>query len=634
MKKIFLFAAAAALLTACSSEELSNSEVAQQNNAETPVAFSIYTPRNVTRAGLPKEITTGSLQTGAHKDAGFGVFGYYTDGEDYASANTFPNFMYNQQVKWDGSHWKYEPVKYWPNEYGQSATSDDVDRVTFFSYAPWITVTPSTGVPVFEEMTTDAQFNSFVEGLNITYAKTTEDVVSDQASYIKYLAQNCYTGSTDPADLKLYIEETYHHAAFADIAEAITYVVSLNLKYIKKVETVKVNTLATYQVYIDDINGYAPNTTTAEIAKTMLNELNKKQIQGKNITALTKNNGIGDPVAKYVVDAEPSKSVDLLWGVAAADYTTTWGPAKAEVKKDFPFIDLLKPNSPDGSAAADGKVKFNLRHALAKLNVTVDYFDDGTDYHQVGNLEASNQTKIFIRAIKIGGFTMKGALNLNNADNGKYASTVIGTNTYEGTPIPNWKAYDGLNEIENEDEEVWFKDGRRDGSEGVIGAVASNEKYIGINPNLIQSSPYVLAYDANKNIAFDTEWSTVNKGVTKTAVNLFGNDATGSRSAEPIYVIPRNQDIDIEIIYDVETVNPKLTGTLSDGKTKGLSIKNDIRKTSREVFGGTGNQSIKMQAGVFYTIHIHLGMTSVKTEATVQDWDKAAGIAVLPANQN
>ena len=164
--------------------------------------------------------------------------------------------------------------------------------------------------------------------------------------------------------------------------------------------------------------------------------------------------------------------------------------------------------------------------------------------------------------------------------------------------------------------------------------VASSEKYIGINPNLIQSSPYVLAYDANKNIAFDTEWSTVNKGVTKTAVNLFGNDATGSRSAEPIYVIPRNQDIDIEIIYDVETVNPKLTGTLSDGKTKGLSIKNDIRKTSREVFGGTGSQSIKMQAGVFYTIHIHLGMTSVKTEASVQDWDKAAGIAVLPANQN
>ena len=227
------------------------------------------TPRSVTRAGLPKEITTGSLQTGDHKDAGFGVFGYYTDGEDYASANTFPNFMYNQQVKWDGSVWKYEPVKYWPNEYGQSATSDDVDRVTFFSYAPWITVTPSTGVPVVEEMTTDAEFNTFVEGLNITYAKTTEDVVSDQASYIKYLAQNCYTGSTDPADLKLYIEETYHHAAFVDIDAAIAYVVSLNLKYIKKVEAVTVNTLDKYQVYIDDINGYAPNTTTAEIAKAL-----------------------------------------------------------------------------------------------------------------------------------------------------------------------------------------------------------------------------------------------------------------------------------------------------------------------------------------------------------------------------
>ena len=630
MKKIFLFAAAAALLTACSSEELSNSEVAQQNNAETPVAFSIYTPRSVTRAGLPKEITTGSLQTGAHKDAGFGVFGYYTDGEDYLAANTFPNFMYNQQVKYDGGEWKYEPVKYWPNEYGQSATSDDVDRVSFFSYAPWITVTPSTGVPVIEPI---INYNKFVEDLNISYAEITEDKVNDKASYIKYLAQNCYTGSTEDADLLLYINETYSKTE-TDIDAAITNVIApLELKYVKAVAAKTVATLDDYKAYVDYINGLAPNTTTDEIAKAKLDDINKQQIQGKNITALSRNTATGDPIVKYAVDVEPSKSVDLLWGVAAADYETTWGPAKAEVKKDFPFIDLLKPNEPTGTTgAADSKIKFNLRHALAQLNVTVDYFDDGTSYNAVGDLEATNQAKIFIREVKIGGFTMKGALNLNNTDNGKYTNTQIGTATYNATPIPNWKAYDGLNEIENDDEEIIFKDGRRDGSEGVLGATA-NEKELGLNPNLIQSSPYVLAYDAKNNIVFDTNWSAANLGVTKKTVNLFGNDKEGTNQAMPIYVIPRNQDIDIEITYDVEVVNPKLTGTLSDGKTKGLSIKNCIRKTSAQVFKANAGQSVKMQAGVSYTIHLHLGMTSVKTDATVEDWVATEGTAELPANQ-
>ena len=629
MKKIFLFAAAAALMAACSSEELSYNAPEQTTDGDA-INFSIYTPRSVTRAGIPEEITTASLQTGKHASAGFGVFAYYSDGEDYASANTFPNFMYNQQVTYDGSVWKYEPVKYWPNEYGQSAISDDVDRVSFFSYAPWINVTPSTGVAVIDPIT---DYSTFVKDLDITYAKTTEAKVNDKTSYIKYLAQNCYTGSLEEADLKVYIETTYAQPAFADFAAAMTYVTSLNLPYIQKVEAVTLAKLDDYKAYVDYTNGLTAGTTTDDIAKAMLDDINKQQFQSKNITALTKNTATGDPVVKYAVDVEPSKSVDLLWGVAAADYDTQWGTATAHVAKDYPFVDLLKPNEPTGTAgAADSKIKFNLRHALAQLNVTIDYFDDGTTYNAVGDLEASKQTKIFIRQIKIGGFTMKGALNLNNSENGKYANTVIGTNTYEGTPIPNWKAFDGLNEIENEDEEIIFKDGRRDGSEGVIGATA-NEKYLGLNPNLIQSAPYVLDYDANNNIIFNTQWSTVNKGVTTTTVNLFGNDADGSSAAAPIYVIPRDQAMDIEITYDVETVNPKLTGVLSDGKTKGLSIKNCIRKTSAQVFGASAGQSVKMQAGVSYTIHLHLGMTSVKTEADVQAWTTSTGTAVLPDNQ-
>jgi len=538
MKKIYLFAAAAALLTACSSEELSNTEVAQQNSAESPVAFSIYTPRNVTRAGAPSTIDDTSLKTGGHADYGFGVFGYYTNATDYVTANTFPNFMYNQQVTYDGSNWKYEPVKYWPNEFGNAATSDDIDRVTFFSYAPWTRVNVSTGIPAVPAIT---DYDAFVAGLNI---KIGADVIA---------------------------------------------------------------TLADYKTEF----GYADE----DDAKAALDDINKDLIQGTNIAQMTRNTATGDPIIKYAVDTNPISSVDLLWGVAAADYETTWGTTKlSDVKEGFPFIDLVKPSEPTGTGAADSKVKFNLRHALAKLIVTIDYKDDtatpGTLYTPEADKLNNKETKIFVRQITIGGFVMKGALNLNN--------TIINK--------PNWKNFDGSNEITYEP--VTFKDGRRDGKEGTADGAATNETYLGLNPNILQRTPYEI--DAADNTKFDADWTAKNTGVTASTVNLFGRGNENFKEADgnaAIFVIPMDQPMDVEIVYDVETINPKLNDKLSDGITNGSTIENKIRKLN--VVGE------KMTAGHFYTLNIHLGMTSAKFEATVQDWiDGHDGTAELPANQN
>ena len=516
MKKIFLFAAAAALLTACSSEELSNSEVAQQNNAEkTPVAFSIYTPRNVTRAGEAGMQTT--ITVGDAAKSGFGVFGYYTNNGNYVETST-PNFMYNQQVKGDGdgtaapTKWQYEPVKYWPNEYGQSAIADEIDRVTFFAYAPWTRVVPSTGIPA------------------------------------------------------------------AGVGE-----------------------------------------------------------DEKGITAMTKNTGAGDPIIKYVVDTDPATSVDLLWGVYAGNepYKTTWGTATATVQPGMPFIDLLKPNNPATtdyteyattttpySVNTDNKVRFNLRHALSKLFVTIDYFDDALTYGTTGKLEASKETKIWVREVKIGGFMMKGALNLNN--------------TTSGANKPNWKAYDGTSDLEYE--ETIFKDGRKDGSEGTPDGEATNEKYAFLNPDLIQSTEYKLStIDDTK---FDNTWSDANTGVTVESKNLFRTwdtanskwiGASTTAGKGDIFVIPMNKPIDVSIVYDVETTNKKLAEKLSDKLTPGKSIENKIFKTSAEIFGTATN----MEAGKYYVLHLHIGMTSVKVEAEVMPWDdQNPGTATLPANNN
>ena len=337
MKKLFFFAAAAMMMAACTSEELNVKEAQQAVQDNAAVNFDVYTLRGVTRAGTPGTITTESLKTGDHSQDGFGVFAYYTDSKTY-DQNAIPNFMYNQQVKWDAttSKWTYEPVKYWPNEFGDAAKADEVDYVTFFAYAPWTKFQPTTGKP---------------------------DV----------------TGVTD-------------------------------------------------------VDSW----------------------QNKNIVSVKKNSENGDPIVKYVVDTNPATSVDLLWGVNADE--EGWAPLDGTVTdavntKGLPFINLTKPVTPFD--AQGGKIKFNLRHALAKVKFTIDYIaDDNTpsptadnyDPTVAPNLIDSTQTRIFVRWIEIDGFALKGALNLNNEDPDK----------------PLWKSYeDGIKELIFPDA-IRFNDGRKD----------------------------------------------------------------------------------------------------------------------------------------------------------------------------
>ena len=145
MKKnlFFVAAASALLLTACSSE----SEVAQsapQQSGPMAIAFDDYVP-DVTRAGKTGAMTTTTLKAEFASGGGFGVFATYSDDGDYV-ATKGPNFMYNQKVTWDGTAmgWKYEPLKYWPNETQDDSQTNPatmgsrVDKLSFFAYAPYV----------------------------------------------------------------------------------------------------------------------------------------------------------------------------------------------------------------------------------------------------------------------------------------------------------------------------------------------------------------------------------------------------------------------------------------------------------------------------------------------------------------
>ena len=103
----------------------------------TPVGFSAYARRGVTRSGYAGSLDLTQLEKSEADGGGFGVFAYYTDLKRY-DQTYIPNFMYNQKVLKNGGNWEYQPVMYWPNESGLDAQSDDEDKVSFFAYAPYV----------------------------------------------------------------------------------------------------------------------------------------------------------------------------------------------------------------------------------------------------------------------------------------------------------------------------------------------------------------------------------------------------------------------------------------------------------------------------------------------------------------
>ena len=300
MKQKFFIGSLAllALMASCSSsnDDL-NGGATQENNI--PVTFSSYLGKTATsRAGAAGTITTdGANSTTSLQTEGFGLFATYTDNAEYTAA-TGPNFMYNTKVS--TKDWTYYPLRYWPNETstknadGKGATSEGVDRLSFFAYAPYVEATATTGA-------------------------VTENTVG--------------------------------------------------------------------------------------------------------ITALTANNATTDPKVTYVVADDPSKSVDLLWGVVPAG-TTKWSNVTGtdiDIAEGKPYLNLIKPNTTQ-------KVNFNFRHALAKLGLkVVGAFDAVTG----GTKDAATKITVASVTIEGKGFKKTAVLNLNN--------------TTANEPL--WEAVDGADDI-------------------------------------------------------------------------------------------------------------------------------------------------------------------------------------------
>lgn len=163
-KKIALFAlVAVGVFCSCSQSsdlvnDLPTPSEKQKVEEKTSISFDTYNAKSAivrsSRAGYAGDMTTAMLQK-----EGFGVIAYYTGSADYSAwTKEAPNFMYNTKVSIAGADgtspsndpWTYSPTVYWPNSNviadNAGATGTGVGKLSFFAYAPYTAVTPSTGV--------------------------------------------------------------------------------------------------------------------------------------------------------------------------------------------------------------------------------------------------------------------------------------------------------------------------------------------------------------------------------------------------------------------------------------------------------------------------------------------------------
>ena len=247
-----------------------------------------------------------------------------------------------------------------------------------------------------------------------------------------------------------------------------------------------------------------------------------------------------------------------------------------------PHVDMTKP-------AVGQPVEFEFNHAVAARNVQIDAIIDEVS---PGNNNIEDETKIYVRSVTFEGFAEQGAFNLNTTTDTFIWYDITGTDYIEG-------------------DKVVIHDGRINGNEGSSEAI--NELPKGLNRVIVQSARYGD--------------SDLLSGVTKDAVNLFDNTAIDA----PIYVIPTGQPLKLTIVYDVETQVDKLPGYLSDGVTHGSSIENKITKTITLNAG----ENLRLEAGKKYTVKLHLGMSSLKFDASISDWDAGSSAdADLPINSS
>lgn len=574
-----LLAATAALFAACTSEDDLNvgQDFTQPNG--NAVAFDMT-------AGASTRGTYGSLTTDILKNStdGFGVFGFYTQRQNYAavSASTVPNFMYNQQVVY-GDGWEYSPLKYWPNETGsQAANGDDAnsaDKLSFFAYAPYTKVNPSSGAAVAKEI------NYTWTITDLTASPTAKTPVDAGITALTTNAKkdDPWVTFTVPSDPRNQIDLLWGVAGSSTyMSGGITYIQASAEQIAGKVGvTLAAGADASSNEMYGVIIYYSASAPA--VGATNIPWATADQITTGTGLYTRSTSGVYTALSSAQVTAaqalkvvDPS-STNNKWTWTDYTYTNVEG-STVTVTGGLPMLNVSKQK-------VDDKLKFTFRHALSKIRFNIDTYVDAED----GRIALDQNTKIYVRAVKFYGanYAITDVLNLNNVTAG----------------TPRWLNSSGR-QLGNE-KPFYFFDGLVNGTECVASTNTPNPDAVEIqtlNGRIIQGGA----------------------GVTNEATNLLTNGGC-------LMVIPvsgATAHPSIEIVYDVETTDPEMSTLLTDQTKTGSVVENYIKKDL--------NTLAELTAGKEYIVNIHLGLTSVKFDVDINDWQAGGNTenVQLPNNNN
>ena len=618
MKKLtFLTAAAAAMALAACTDDLTTVNSQLINGTESPdnvVSFSTNVGKNKqTRGdigGFTGSMTTDMLKgtkpgNTNPKNSGFGVFAYYTGTGTYGQVGSvagyrddtgenkqlFPNFMYNEHVYWDGAAlWKYDNLKYWPNEFAKTSDNWSVDdqnndqstdpakvdvhntnqyyggNVTFFAYAPWVEVkeqNATAGIASATTKPTKASENAADEG-------------------IVAISGNGWNGAVKGEKVEARVGDPY-----------ITYV------------------LPSGNETVDLLWG------TAGVSDVKANgALQSGQTTGKNPFG---NEGLGTGDGTKTIDGKAY--TNKPWG-------NKIGEGNPEYANDI--LNGYTVNDNLNKMTTTGTVNFVFKHALSKIGGSYVGTGDGDD--EDGNTP-TNGLMVILDLDKDGAETGGVLQKYTGSDSPAYPTLyntkvtideLIVKNT--GLQLKSDKSASAADFSYENDTEYLTNKGKLNLATGRWGdyestvssgdAKESTQIVVPSDEKTVESADDTKDAILSKEIAEPAANGTTLNGKTKNTQDFFEALPIGvttvaknvyETEAQPMVFLPGTKPIlEFTITYTVRTYDANLKNAYTE-------VKQRIKK---RLYIETATELNKQ-----YNILMHLGLTSVKFTASVSDWD-------------
>lgn len=336
-----------------------------------------------------------------------------------------------------------------------------------------------------------------------------------------------------------------------------------------------------YAPYVSVDQTTAANENGADPNSSAINNSNTTD----GILKLSGNAYKGDPIISYTMPADINTGgafVDLLWGtyngtdagVASLSNSGATGIADASGGTYEEALLTGKTTNADlTKQKVSGQVEFLFQHALAKIGGANDAFqiiadiDDGSAASG-GSYEvvsSKKNTKVTLKSITIANATTK----MKTAGKFNLATGQWTETTGEQTFSNTW----------------------------------SNIPSTKLNSAIIEP-------DAATVTGWKTSWTDTEYIKTDEARNVFAND-----QAPCFYIIPGEQPrLKVTVCYVVRTQD----AALADGFT-------EVEQTISKEITFTRTAELNKR----YNLKIHLGLTTVKFEATVANWDDNSGAGYL-----